>query len=347
MTEEKMKFNKWRLLGLLSIAIWLFNLILNLFIIPARFGFGNEASAWQYNLWSCPFLGLVIGIGLLLDNKFLVGAGALWGIFPVFLSDILMITSAARELAAAQGFLIPFLKLTPEFEMLFEMLVGKTGVNLIIIEEFATHWIGNFLLGIIGLLVVGISKWSFIGTTASFLFTAWFTQTICPFYPPNPPGAPSLFIQAIPMTVIWLILNVSIHGLINKEEKKKKIFYAVLTTYWIIALLIFNSLPEDQYQPLLLLGYLVLYIAGRLILDQQSIIGKIKTLYAQRVKWLQYTSLAYLVAFSAFFFLAMRPTILSEGEGNPIIAYILFGCVPFLLLSFIALILVPRIKNKA
>ena len=346
MEAKEKKFSKWRLLGLIPIAIWLYNLIINLFIIPERFGPQNAAYAWHYNLWSCPLLGLIIGIGILTNSKFLTGAGALWGLFPVFLADILMITPAARELAAAQGFSIPFLKMTPEFKMMYERFVGETGVTLIIIEEFATHWIGDFLFGLIGLAIIGISKWSFVGTAVSFLFTAWFTQTICPFYPPNPPGAPSLFVQAIPMIVIWFVLNISINGLLNNKDKKKKILYGFLTAYWILSLLIFNSLAEDTYKPLLAVGYLVLYLIGHLIVGHRSIIPALKQLYERRVRWLLYLALVYLILFSAFFFAVMRPTMLQEGEGVPIMAYSIFGLLPFLFLMLVSLVIVPGLRKK-
>lgn len=345
MGKEKKKFSKWRLLGLIPIAIWLYNLIINLFMITERFGPQNAPYAWHYNLWSCPMMGLILGLGILLDNKFLTGAGALWGLFPVFLADILLITPAARELSAAQGFSIPFLKMTPEFQMMYEQWVGEMGTVLIVIEEFATHWIGNFLFALIGLIIVGIGKWSFVGTALSFLFTAWFTNTICPFSPPSPEGAPSLFIQAIPMTVIWIILNISIYGFTKPKELKQKIFYGVLTIYSILAILIFNSISEESYNVLLLCGFFAIYFVGNSILNWAAFSEKVKTLFKKRVKGLLYVAMGYLLLFSLFFFVAMRPTLIAEG-GKPLFAYIMFGLIPFALLMILGIFIIPLFKKK-
>lgn len=345
MHTKKTNFSKWRLLGLIPIAIWLYNLIINIFFIPERFGPQNAAYAWHYNLWSCPMMGLVVGLGILFNNKLLTGAGALWGLFPVFLANILMITPTARAVAAAQGFAIPFIKLTPEFEMLYTQWVGKTGVTLILIEEFATHWLGDFLFGVIGLWIIGISKWSFLLTAISFLFTAWFTQSICPFGPPEVPGAPSLFIQAIPMIIIWFVLNVSISGFLNNQEKKKRLLFGLLSIYWLIALLLFISLTEDTYKPLLAVGYFTLYLIGMLMIDHKAIIQKFKDLYQKKVKGILYFACGFLLLFSLVFFFMMRPTLIEEGE-NPLFAYALFGVAPFLLIFSLGAIFIPMFKRK-
>ena len=344
-TRVKVNLHKWRWLGLIPIAIWLYNLIISLFIIPGRFGPQHAAQAWEYVLWSCPFLGLVLGLGILFKNRFLTGAGALWGIYPVFLSDILLITPAAKALAAAQGFSIPFIKLLPEFEAMYELWIGKTGVDLVIIEEFATHWIGNFLFAIIGLVLIGINRWSFLGTAASFLFTAWFTQSLCPFYPPNPPGSPSLFIQAIPMAVIWFVLNLSLFGLIHQSDKRQRILFGFLALYWVGAILLFNSLEEDKYILLLLLGYFALFIIGRIVIYPKRFTEKLGSLYKKRVKWLVSLAFIYLVLFSAFFFVMMRPNLINEGE-NPAAAYILLGLIPFLVLFVLGSLIIPLLKKQ-
>jgi hypothetical protein len=343
--KGKTDITKWRWLGLIPIAIWLYNLIISVFVVPNRFGPQYAECAWEYVLWSCPLMGLVLGLGILLNNRFLTGAGALWGIFPVFLSELLMISPAARELAASQGFSIPFLKLLPEFKSTAIQWVGESGVTLVLIEEFATHWIGNFLFGMIGLALVGISRWSFVGTAASFLFTAWFTGTLCPFSPPSPPDAPSLFFQAIPMTIIWAVFSQTIFGLRHRQDKRQKAVSGVLALYWLIAVLLFHSFQKEDWLPQLILGFFILFVIGKIVVDPQGFVKKLGDLWRKRVKWIIYLAFGYFILFTGFFFVIMRPTLINEG-GNPLLAYILFGLFPLLLLLSVGLFIVPLLKRE-
>ncbi len=147
------------------------------------------------------------------------------------------------------------------------------------------------------------------------------------------------------MILIWLILNISIHGYLNHKEKKRKILFGVLTIYWLIALLIFNSLAEDTYIPLLPLGYLALYLIGMLVINFKTVIQSIKNLYAKKVKGILYAALVYLILFSAFFFIMMRPNLIKAGE-NPLSAFIIFGVLPFLVLFLLGLVIIPLFKKK-
>jgi len=337
---------KWRWIGLIPILFWVYNLVINLTLASARFGPETAGSAWQYCFFACPMACLVIGIGILLNNRFLTGAGALWGIAPVFLMDILQITPAQAELAAAQQFSIPFIKYTAEFTPYITEWIGSTGVVLTLIEEFSTHWLGNFIFGIIGLILVGLSRWSFIGTSALFLFTAFFTKYVCPFAPPSPEGAPSLLIQAIPLTIIWLILNYSIYGLRYKKEKNEKILFIILTLYFAMAVAIFSYLETiiKSGPILLLLGYFIILALGKIAINKKAFLDFFKRYNQRKNKIAVYISYGYAVLFLLFYIFMMLPELSKEGEGI-LMPFILFGIIPFAILFAIGFYLIPKLRK--
>ena len=150
-------FQKWRWIGLIPIAFWIYNLVIYLTITKDAMGGSQNASyAWQYVLWACSMACLITVIGILIKNRFLTGTGALWGIVPVFLIDILIVTPSQATLADAQGFSIPFIRLTEEFSLYLTQWIGSSAVTHYLISEFTIHWLGCFIFGLIALFLKNI-----------------------------------------------------------------------------------------------------------------------------------------------------------------------------------------------
>jgi hypothetical protein len=341
-------FQKWRLIGLLPITFWIYTLVIYLTIAKnAMGGPQNAPYAWQYVLWACPMACLIIGIGILIKNRFLTGVGALWGIAPVFLMDILIVTSNQVALANEQGFSIPFIRLTEEFSLYLTQWIDQSAITQYLISEFTIHWLGDFIFGLIALVLVGLTRWSFTGTAFLYLSTVFFTNYICPFGPPNPPGAPSMLIQSIPLIVIWAVLDQSIYGLKYNKRISDKILFGILTLYFCAAITLFQWLEtiNRNIPILLLLAYLILLAVGKIIINRKTVFKSLKEYNKKKNRPLTYISYAYGALFLIVYFFMLRPTLIKEGN-NPVSALILFGLIPFTIIFTIGFYLTPRFRKK-
>jgi len=341
------KNQKWRLLGLFPIVFWLFTLTIYFSVAKNIFGPENASQAWQFLVWACPLAALLVGFGILLNNRFIAGAGALWGLVPVFLIVIasFFLPGGNIQVSFSESYSIPFLKLSEDYSSEIVNNVGQSGLAYLVISDFTIHWLGDFVFGIIALFLVGLSRWSFIGTSILFLFHSLHLKYICPFGPPGDPV--SMFVQLVPLTIIWIILNQSIYGLKYKEQKNEKILFGVLTIYFCIAISMFQYLQTlwKAGPFMLLIGYFIILGTGKILVNKESFFKSLKRHNEEKNKVIVYISHVYAVLFMLFFFFMMAPKLISEGK-SPIAPFILIGLIPFAVLFAIGFYLIPRLKHK-
>lgn len=340
---------KWRWLGLVPILIWIYTLIIYLSIVKNLVGLEHASQAWQFVFWACPMACLMIGLGILLKNRFLTGTGALWGLSAVLLMSIasILLPQTPKGVNTAEDYSIPYLKLSPEYSSEITERIGSEGIIHYIFSDFAIHWIGCIVFGIIGLILVGLGRWSFVGTIFLLLFHTMHLEFICPFTPSETAGEPSMFMQLIPMTIIFVILNYSIYNLKYEKQKNNKILFGILTLYFATVIATFSYAETiSEIGPMaLLLGYFMILGLGKITINKEAFLDFLKRYNQRKNKIVVYISYGYAVLFLLFYIFMMLPELSKEGEG-PVMPFILFGLIPFAVIFTIGFYLIPKLRKS-